>query len=68
METFGLTAVEVCSPVQDFLKDENDSLVEELAARDRQAGVEGFARGVEACQLEIRAQVWHSSSAITMSS
>ena len=52
--------------MQDFLKDENDSLVEELAARDRQAGVEGFARGVEACQLEIRAQVWQSNGGITM--
>ena len=42
---------------QAVLKKENDKLVEEIASRDREAGVEGFARGVEACQAEIRAQV-----------
>jgi chromosome segregation ATPase len=42
---------------QEFLKNQNDKLVEEMAARDTNAGLEGFARGVEACQTELRIQV-----------
>lgn len=40
-----------------FLRQENDQLVEEMATRDGDAGLEGFKRGVESCQAEIRREV-----------
>jgi len=42
---------------RDILQQTNEEMVEKISARDKEAGVEGFTRGVEACQAEIRAQV-----------
>ena len=42
---------------KDSLQKENLALVEEIGVRDADAGLAGFARGVEACQAEIKSQV-----------
>ena len=49
--------ISCCKSENQFLKQENDQLVQELAARDGDAGLAGFARGVESCQAEIRREV-----------
>ena len=42
---------------RDFLRKENDELVGKTSALAMDSGVEGFTRGVEACESKIRAQV-----------
>ena len=46
---------------RDFLKKENDELVGKTSALAMESGVEGFTRGVEACESKIRAQVHYES-------
>lgn len=49
---------------QEYLKKQNEVLVDQIGSSDTDAGLEGFARGVEKCQAELKAQAERTREAV----